>query len=303
MVALQMIVFLNSIAVIVPPNAAKTVNTDQVIEFGSLAGVLLPPSLLTDLCRNSKSLDRMRKLKYVYFTGGPLPPATANLFSGYVQPKPAMGSTEAGAYFLEILDDQDWQYYFFPPEMGVEFIQKKNELYELIFVRKAGLERWQQVFQVYSSLERFPTKDLWTRHPFEPNRWRYAGRADDMIIFSHGEEIHASTMETEIEKYQDVDAVLIGGNGRYQPCLIIELVRETAMLSEETKLDKIWPFIFKANEHCLDAVKLSKNLVMFSSPAKRLVRTIKGTISRRESLALYSEEIEKLYELRQNDEK
>ena len=296
-VTLQMTVFLNTVVVIVPPSTTTTVNTDQILEFGNIAGVILPPSLLTGLCRNPVSLDRLRKLKYVYFAGGPLPHATAELLLGHVKLQPAMGSTEAGAYFLEIRDDNDWEYYSFCPEMGVEFVKRTNELYELVFVRKRELERWQQLFQIYPSLDRFPTKDLWTRHPSEPNLWRYAGRADDMVIFSHGEEIHASTMEAEIEKHQDVEAALIGGDGRHKPCLIVELVRGTEMLSEKTTLDNIWPAIDKANEHCLDYVKLSRHLVMIANPAKSLVRTTKGTISRRESLELYSEEIEKLYEM------
>lgn len=296
LVTLQMTVFLNTVVVLVPPSATTAMNIDQILEFGNIAGVILPPSILTDLCRDPGSLDRLRKLQYVYFAGGPLPQATAEMLLGHVKLQPAMGSTEAGAYFLEVRDDRDWEYYSPRPEMGVEFVKRGNELYELVFIRQPGLERWQQLFQVYPLLDHFPTKDLWTRHPSESNLWRYAGRADDMIVFSHGEEIHASTMEAVIEKHPAIEAALIGGEGRHRPCLIVELVRGTDISSEEAILDTIWPVIDQANEPCLDYVKLTRKLVLISSPAKRFVRTIKGTISRRESLALYSEEIEKLYQ-------
>ncbi|KAL9117987.1 MAG: hypothetical protein Q9187_005473 [Circinaria calcarea] len=177
--------------------------------------------------------------------------------------------------------------------MGVEFEQRTTDLYELVFVRKAELERWQQLFHVYPDLNRFPTKDLFRKHHSEPELWQYAGRTDDLIIFSHGEDLYASDMEAEIEKHPDVAAALIGGNGRSRPFLLIEW-KDNARIAE-TKLNELWPVVEKANKQCSDYVKLSRRLIIFTDHAKPLVRTAKGTVSRQQSLTLYLQEIDKLY--------
>lgn len=296
-VALQMTVFLNSVVVVGPPGPATAANVTQILEFGNVAGAMLPPSLIEDICRDPLGLERLRRLKYVYFAGAPLPRSVAEQLSGYGKLQPAMGSTEAGAYFLQIRNNSDWDYYSFRPAMGVEFEQRTGELYELVFQRKPELERWQQLFHVYPNLDRFPTKDLWAKHPSEPGLWRYAGRIDDLIVFSHGEDLYASDMEAEIQKHPDVSAALIGGDGRPRPFLIVELNHDAVVMEseKESRLRNLWPVIETANEQCSDYVKLSRKLIIFADPAKPLVRTAKGTISRQQSLALYSEDVERLY--------
>lgn len=79
-----------------------------------------------------------------------------------------MGTTEAAASFIQLRNDDDWNYYRFRPGVGIGFEQRTTGLYELVFVRKAELERWQQIFHVYPDLDRFPTKDLFRKHRSEP---------------------------------------------------------------------------------------------------------------------------------------
>jgi hypothetical protein len=297
-VALQMTVFLNTVVVVGSPGPATGANVTQILEFGNVAGAMLPPSLIEDMCCDPAGLEGLRRLKYVYFAGAPLPLSVAEQLSGYGKLQPAMGSTEAGAYFLQIRNTSDWEYYSFRPAMGVEFEQRTKDLYELVFQRKPELKRWQQLFHVYPNLSRFPTKDLWTKHRSEPDLWRYAGRTDDLIIFSHGEDLYASDMEAEIQKHLDVGAALIGGEGRHRPFLIVELTHDAVVMGNErgSRLTQLWPVVETANERCSEYVKLSKSLIIFADPAKPLLRTAKGTVSRRQSLALYSEEIERLYQ-------
>lgn len=294
-VFLQMTVFLNTVVVVGPAKSGPTTpaSVRGILEFGDVDGVILPPSLIEPLCSDSEGLKQLRKLKYIYFAGAPLPPSAANKLVGHVPVKPAMGSTEAGAYFIKTCGDEDWQYYSFRPAMGVEFEQRTAELYELVFVRKPEFARWQQIFQVYPNLHRFPTKDLWTKHPTKPGLWRYAGRSDDLIVLSHGEDLYASDIEAAIEKHPEVAAALVGGQGRPRPFLIVEWKSDSE--GNEDRLEELWPVIEEANRKCSDYVKLSRPLVFFTDPAKPLVRTAKGTVSRRQSLELYAAEIDRLY--------
>lgn len=296
-VALQLPLFLNTVLVVGPSSPPSVAITTQILEFGHIAGAILPPLLIEDLCRDSKGLDRLRKLDYLYFAGAPLSRPVAKQLLGYTKIQPAMGSTEGGAHFIEIRNDEDWEYYCYRPAMGAEMEQRTEELYELVFHRKPELERWQQLFRVYPTLYQFPTKDLWTKHPSKPNLWRYAGRADDLINLSHGESLRTADLEEHIQMHPEVKAALIGGEGRSRPFLILELFNCRLMLESEreAKLDDIWPHIEIINERCEDHVKLSRSRVIFAHPTKELSRTTKGTLSRQASITLYSSEIDALY--------
>lgn len=290
-----------------PPTAPVI---SQIFQHGAIEATILPPSLLEDLCAIPSSLALIRsRLKYVYFGGAPLPKAVGALISPYVKLMPAIGSTEAGAYFVEVRTDdvnldEDWSYYSFRPGMGCVFEPRtETGLYELVFRRQPEYERWQQVFQVYPTLDEFPTKDLWAKHPMREGLWEYAGRTDDLVVLSHGEALKASEMETTIDTHEDIKASLIGGEGRKKPFLILELasranaaekVSEDAAV-QESVIDALWPAVEKANELCSEYVQLSKPLTMLASPSRPFLRTAKDTVARRDSLNLYKDEISALY--------
>jgi hypothetical protein len=72
---------------------------------------------------------------------------------------------------FENIDQGDWQYYSFRPGMGIELQYAADNMYEAVFVKNPQVERWQQVFQVYSELNEFRTKDLFARHFKKADRW------------------------------------------------------------------------------------------------------------------------------------
>lgn len=295
--ALQWTAFLNMVLVNGPSTSMTSDEVLQLLQFGKVSGMVVPPSVLDDICRHPQGVDRLRKLQYIYFAGAPLSAATAEHLVGHCQIQPGMGSTEAGAYFISVRNDDDWKYYGFRPSMGVEFEQRTPELFELVFRRKTELARWQQVFHLYPDLDVFPTKDLWAKHPSKPGLWRYMARTDDLIVLSHGEGLWASEMEADIQKHPSVRTALIGGQGQPHPFVIIELVDETAALGRDkaSRLVDIWPAIARANEKCSDPVKLTKELVLFTHPDKPLTRTAKATVPKPSAFTLYSAEIENLY--------
>ena len=179
--------------------------------------------------------------------------------------------------------------------MGVELEHRTKDLYELVFHRKSELERWQQLFKVYPDPDRFPTKDLWTKHPIKPNLWRYAGRIDDLIILLNGLNVEASAIESIIQQHPKITTALVGGHGRPRPFLLIELFDNT-LLSEsdkEEKLAHIWPYVGRASGRCTDGLKVTKDLAIFTVPGRPLPRIAKDTVSRAPSFKLYASEIEK----------
>lgn len=301
MVALQVPIFCGSIVVIGPGGTGPTTPdiAREVMKYGRVQGSLLPPALIDAMCASTEGLDCLRGHEYVYFVGAPLSKNTADKLNSYTTLKPGMGSTEAGAYFLRATGDEDWQYYSFRPGMGMQFQPTSSaDLYEAVFVKDPKLEAWQQIFKVYPETDEFRTKDLFSKHPSKPRFWKYIGRTDDLVIFSHGEDLYATGIEEEIlASHSDVSGVLVGGHGRPKPFLLVEW-KDGGLNNEDSdvnRLESLMPIIDRVNESCSELVKLTKDLILFTAPEKRLVRTNKGTVSRRDSEKLYQDEIDKLY--------
>lgn len=311
-VALQLTVFEQTVMVVGPASLPATAElVSQILQYGAVVAAMLPPSLLEDLCAIPSSLALIRsQLKQIYYCGAPLPKAVGALISPYLTLAPAIGSTEAGAYILKVQTDDtnpkdDWSYYSFHHAMGCVFeLRTQSGLYELVFRRQPEYERWQQVFHVYPTMDEFPTKDLWEKHPTREGLWGYAGRTDDLVILSHGEGLYTAKMEATIEEHADVKAALIGGEGRKKPFLIVELASsaqgaeigsEEGLAAPNSVIERLWPVVEKANEQCSEYVQLSKQLTMLTSPSRPFVRTAKDTVARRDSLGLYRDEISALY--------
>ena len=60
-------------------------------------------------------------------------------------------------------------------------------------------------------------KDLYRPHPTKPDLWSYVGRTDDMVVLSNGEKIAPHEAESMVASDPDVRAVLMIGDGRFQP--------------------------------------------------------------------------------------
>jgi acyl-coenzyme A synthetase/AMP-(fatty) acid ligase len=293
-VALQLTIYLNNTLVADPlvPGPPNPVAILETLRHGRVDTALLPPSLIDALCSNPAGLEALRNLKTLYFGGAPLSAKTAALLAPHTNVMPAFGSTEAGMYFTRHhADGEDWEYFSFHECMGLEFRHVSDELYELVFVKKEGLERYQHIFQVYPELREFSTKDLFTPHPSKPDRWKYVGRADDMIVFSHGKNLHATGVEEAIAQHPGVVGVLVAGQGRAKPFVLVEWHDSVA----EKTVEAIWPTIEKVNEGMVVLVRLERDFVMAVGPEKKLARTAKGTVARRENEVLFKEEIDALY--------
>ena len=295
--ALKWTTFLDMVLVIAPPMNNTANQTVQVLQESKAEGAVMVPSQITDVFRTLSGLETLRRLGYLYFAGAPLSKVVADKLVGYVKVQPAMGTTEAGAYWIEIRNEDDWDYYQFRAGNGMVMLPRTDTLCELVFKRQSQFARWQQIFHLHPHLDEFSTKDLWARHPTRPNLWRYSGRADDLVNLAHGESLYATPLETVVQEHPDIQTVIIGGEGRKRPFVMIEFGEKTSVSekSKEAKLESIWPYIEQANGKCADVVKISREHVLFTNPAQPLPRTVKNTVLRTSAIALYESEIDSLY--------
>ena len=287
------------------PSAPPTPDVvQQIIIHGKVGGATLPPSLIEGLCTTTSCLSALRSLEHVQYVGAPLNTKTGALLSPHTRLAPSIGSTEAGGYFVELRPDtQDWEYVSFQPLAGATFEHRHDNLHELVFVRREGDTSMQSIFLVYPDINRFETKDLWIEHPQRKGLWKIVGRADDYVYLASGEGLHASSMEPAIERLGFVGAALIGGHGLHQPVLLLELTPDGEAQSSSGEgwrylrkdlVEKLGLAIEEANRLCHTSVRLSRERVLFASPEKPFLRTIKGTVARAQSLQLYAAEIDAL---------
>ncbi|KAL8991407.1 MAG: hypothetical protein Q9169_007874, partial [Polycauliona sp. 2 TL-2023] len=286
-----------------PPTAEMV---SQILDHAHLDGMIVPPSLLENLYGNVDTLAKVKKLKYVQYASAPLRKKVGDLIANEVRLVSAFGSIEAGAWFPRVQQAADWNYSSFMTGTGIEFEHRgDDELYELIFRRQDEYRRWEQIFDVYPDLNVFHTKDLFTKHPTKDDLWAYAGRADDIVTFSHGIDVHAAKLEGIIESDPRIRGALVGGDGRPRPFLILEL--SEALLSgaaestdressrQQAKINDIWSAVKIANEQCLQSARLTKALTLMAGADQPLPRTAKGNIARHDAAALYAKQIDMLY--------
>lgn len=176
----------------------------------------------------------------------------------------------------------------------------------MVLVRRPETEYLQAIFVTLADPEtsEWGTKDLYSKHPTKPHHWLYEGRADDIVIFSNGEKLNPLSSEQSIEAHPEIRSAVVIGNGRFQAGLLLDPIEETLDQDGQSQLlERVWPSIEEANDNTVAHGRINKNLVFFANSEKPLMRTAKGSVRKKLSLELYSEEIDKLYDAAESDGK
>ncbi|KAL6718671.1 hypothetical protein ACLMJK_002905 [Lecanora helva] len=295
-------VYLRTEMVLGPSSPPSPEIMRSVIEYAQPDGALMPPALIDQICQNASEIATMQKLKFVHYCGAPLAHETGAKIIPFAQIAPSIGSTEAGGYFIEIQrNSENWDYVAFQKHTGAQFERRIGDLHELVFVRKPEYEFLQQIFMLYPTMSRYETSDLWVEHPARKGLWRIVGRTDDYVYLSHGDGLHASTIEPYIERHELVQTALVGGHGQTQPVVLIELLPETlektkSAADQKDLLTSLQPYLDEANLQCHPCVQLSQEQVLFGNKSKPFARTVKGSVARAETLQSYGEEIRRHFD-------
>lgn len=142
-------------------------------------------------------------------------------------------------------------------------------------------------------------KDLYSRHP-DPAKsflYKYRGRKDDVIVLSNGEKIAPALMEATLMSHPLVKSAMLVGKGKFQPAVIIDLVREPSKNPEERyrMVKKLLPIIAEANVHAPAHGILDEYHILFADPKKPMAYLGQGKFQRHETNKPYEDDIEQLY--------
>ncbi|KAL8893579.1 MAG: hypothetical protein Q9192_005129 [Flavoplaca navasiana] len=282
--------------IVLPPPGPLTADLCDLIHIhSSLDGTCLPPSVIVEITHNPDQMDRLCRLDFISYGGGPLPKAVGDRIARRGKPLlNYMGSSETNLLPTEALDGEDWEYLKYSPFLGHEFRDVGDGLSELVIVRNESLSRFQAVFGNFPDLQEFAMKDVYEPHPTKPDLWRFVGRSDDIIVFSNGEKFQPLVMEGMIADHPAVKAALVTGQGRFQTALLLEPA-DVSIASPGAFIDEVWPTVQKANRRCATQGSVAKEFILVTSPEKPMLRASKGTVQRKSTLRLYERELETLY--------
>jgi hypothetical protein len=272
---------------------------DGVHRYGNAQACCLPPSILVDISKNPEYLQNLKGMEFVMYGGGPLPKPTGDLIQHVTETRifSLLGTTETMLLPLEYSDKEDWDYHHFSAVLGAEFRHWWKDYYELVIVRNPELDLSQAVFATLPNLQEFSPGDLYSEHPTKRGLWRYSGRTDDVIVFLNGEKLNPLTMEGMIMSHPEVRSAIMFGTGRLRSGILLEGQRPPKSKVETASLiQSIWPSIELANQCCPAHGQILKGMAILTSPEKPMMRAGKGTIQRGNTLRLYQDEINVLYE-------
>ena len=190
-----------------------------------------------------------------------------------------------------------WNYLQFHNCFGAEFRSHSENLYELVMTRDPTVVQFQPPFCLFPDPQEFPTRDIFSPHPMKPDLWAYEGKSDDLIVFLTGLKTNPLAFEHTVANHPEIRSVLMTGNKRLQPALIVEPVENSAlsMIERAQLIERIWPLVQEANTGSPAHAKVLKTHIMIALPEKCLKRAGKGTVQRASTLEMYSEELDTLY--------
>ena len=264
--------------------------------------LFVPPTILEEFYHNQSMLDEVwSKVRYFVYAGGALPKHVGEALSAKIKILSMYGASEIGETPLMIPEQEwprsAWKYLQFHSCFGAEFRSHSENLYELVMKRGPTVIQYQPPFCLSPDLQEFGTRDLFSPHPTRPDLWAYEGRSDDLIVFLTGLKTNPLAFEHTVANHPEIRSVLMAGNKRLQPALIVEPVETSAlsMIARAQLIERIWPLVQEANTESPAHAKVLKTHIMIALPEKPFKRAGKGTVQRASTLEMYSEELDTLY--------
>ncbi|KAI1413959.1 acetyl-CoA synthetase-like protein [Hypoxylon sp. FL1857] len=274
----------------------------ESLENADVEGIMLPPAMLEEISHNDEYIRPLAKLNLVLFGGGNLNrDAGDKLVRNGVKLANVIGATEFTIFPMYFQSNYKlWQYFILNSDViGADWrkVEGPEDAYHLVMVRKGKHPGHQGIFYTFPDIDEYDTKDMYKPHPTLPDHWSYYGRSDSIIVFSTGEKLNPVTIEEIVVGHPEVKGAVVVGSDRLQAALFIEpLVNPKTDEEAERLLDRVWPYVAKANEETVAHGQIGRQFMALSNPEKPFHRAGKGTVQRASTIKAYKDEIDKLYE-------
>lgn len=267
-------------------------------ERGRVDVIALPPPHAEHLGSDAALLDRISKrVKAMAYGGGDISQGAGDAIAKKMQIENQLASTEMSMlpqlYRPNSADlKAEWPYVQFHPSAQIWFdaVSETPEgtLYDAFVVKnQSGSAYVQPVFKIFPNLDEYSLGDLFNQHPDNPQKWKHAGRSDDMINFLSTEISHPEKAEQRINAHPAVNEAIIVGTGRLKASPIIHL-------NDGATLDSLWGLIEEVNVDLPVIARIARHMILTVS--EPFLRTAKGTIQKRATIGMYERQLDELYE-------
>ncbi|KAK2603059.1 hypothetical protein N8I77_009543 [Diaporthe amygdali] len=269
----------------------------EVARQQDLRAIIVVPAILEQLSHDPKGIDLLKRLEFVGCAGAPLPGPVGDPISSIVRLRIFIGSTETFPLPELAKGPEDWQYHEFAPTLKHEMrpYDEQTGTFELIIFAEESDRDAAPVFHNLPGENPYYTKDLFTKHPTKPNLYKYYGRRDDILVLANGEKVNPIPLEQHIQADASLKGVLLTGNGRTQPALIVEPRDALDEPGRAQLLEKLWQRVEEANSHVAGPGRVARGMIICATPEKPFTRTGKGTIVRKLTQDDYRDDIDRLY--------
>ncbi|KAJ4420398.1 putative NRPS-like protein biosynthetic cluster [Gnomoniopsis sp. IMI 355080] len=280
-------------------NAARPV-TAAIIQEGLVLtksqALVTVPYTMKFLAEADGGLQQLGRLKEVINAGSAVPDelgdkvvaAGTNIFHFY-------GQTECGALMEPPKDRLLWNWVT-PLPHAAPFLKFEPEgnghqnLYHLFVL--PGLK--QKVFSDQPDGS-YATKDLFQRHPKDPNLWKFVARKDDIIVLVNGEKADPIPLEEAVMANANVKVAVAFGAGRDSLGLIVIRSEQSSSLSHEQYLASIAHNIDLGNSRVPTYARVSRDLIIVKDAETQYPATDKSTVIRSLFLKLFEKDIKDIY--------
>ncbi|MCJ1282334.1 hypothetical protein MMC26_001657 [Xylographa opegraphella] len=288
-----------------PPSASSILQACETLalSYYPVDCIHCAPSIIESLyeyiTKNNDDFSMLTSLKVLQPGGAKLSDAlVTRLASLDVNIKTTYGSTEIGPPMRSIPHSRENPNCYslrslYPDNGNFEMQDVGGGLYECIVHKGFDLaaELW-----VNGNDKPYGTNDMFKQDPPESGNFVLQGRRDDFLVHSDGNNTSAGSLQLDIQDASPmVKNVLAVGHSR--PCvgILVELKANMGMDHDEI-IDNLWFGIQKINKNHPRHSQVLRSMIYILPPGVVLPVTPKGNVKRNESLAVFEDIINGMYD-------
>ncbi|KJA23454.1 hypothetical protein HYPSUDRAFT_215226 [Hypholoma sublateritium FD-334 SS-4] len=272
----------------------------------SASRISCPPAFVESWATDQSDVKKLKQFDWIMFGGGPLQSSTGDMMAQEgVNLMPTLGLTEVGpitSYFPRRNRAEEWNWFTFSPFLDLKFVKEEghvDDVYRMI-VKKNAFKTPAVLNTNIEGVPAYDTKDLYIKHPTNPELWKIIGRSDDLIMHSTGVKTNPNPIEAELQKSPEISHALMFGRAKFQAGVLIFPAPDHALDTEELEnkeayIERIWPTIVNVNTSSPQHSRIFKETIIIACSSKYCEYTSKGLVRRAVTLDKYKAEIDAVY--------
>ncbi|KAJ7063875.1 putative aminoadipate reductase [Mycena amicta] len=254
------------------------------------------PAFIGEWVKHEEAVSYLKTLKATLYTGGPLSWDVGDaLVEQGVKIVAMYGSTEIGfvnTLFPKDLLPSEWTWMQFSQRVNPRWVPVDDGTFELqCLTVPTHLPNVENL----ADMKGYSTEDLFERHPTKPHLYRIVGRLDDVLVMANGEKTVPGPMEDVITGSPYIASAIMFGRERNQIGVLVE-PSSSLPVDSSAFLDLVWDKVQAANAIAPAFARVYREMIIVTTKDRPVVRTLKATVARKATIALYEADINSLYD-------